>query len=776
MASPAELRLRAKDETKQGLQSAENNLNRLANTAQGAFSLIGKVGLGVAGVFGVIGGAAAAATAKHAAYAQEVQRIAQITSTSTQFVSEMGFAMKRAGLESDDLRDAIATMSEQLGDAIEGSDEQIKRFQRFGLEVKELQRLSPEEVFERVADGFSQIEDPAARTFAIMELFGGDIGNRLIPVMEGGAAGLREMREEARALGLSLDEEAAEGAVRFQDNLRRIQGVVQGVGHSIGNALIPPLNDLIERAFPYIQRGLEFITPLFTWAGEGVAWLGNQFFNLINEATGFLERTGVLSGLQALQEAFFQLSGEGGPVEELRLSLSGLWEAIQFAIGPAVTWLGEQWDAFWRFINEHPRQAITNIVTILQGWAEFMSEIFIFIGNVLRGDWAGAWNSLLRIAGRGVDLVEDVFRSFGETIRLFFPALDDPFVNSFIDMMNLILQYAESGFEGVLLAGNKMATALLSIISKGLVGQILNLFGPITPILQSLGHVGLIPDFETVKRQAELAIAQGLAGAGGLDIQTDLLERYTAPGTRSYPGVQSPDHLVRRYQREDPDFWRWRTQANLAIAGTSRTFGTAPRRVPTFSTAGTGGAVPGFTPGNPFTGPGFGGSGGGGESQEERAKREQLAQLRNDLRWATRERDINLRVSRMRAVAAQARALGTPDGDEFAREAEYQADQQLRQEADRQRRRTESQQRSSVGGPRRSLSRQPSGGRARTGDAFIPAGAGTGGGPTIIINNNFNFPNLVSARDQFIRTFQTFTESGEMDFFINSIIQAVGEA
>lgn len=61
-----------------------------------------------------------------------------------------------------------------------------------------------------------------------MELFGRS-GREMIPLLNQGAGGLREMAREARELGIVVSESFSRRAENFNDNLRRLKAALQGL-------------------------------------------------------------------------------------------------------------------------------------------------------------------------------------------------------------------------------------------------------------------------------------------------------------------------------------------------------------------------------------------------------------------------------------------------------------------------------------------------------------------------------------------------------------------
>jgi hypothetical protein len=167
------------------------------------------------------------------------------------------------------LRSVIDTADElrQLNKSIdEGSD----GFKRLGLDPKQF--TSTEQALKAVADRFAATADGAGKTAVAMDLFGRS-GAQLIPLLNQGSAGLREMGDEARRFGIVISSDAAKAAEVFNDNLTRLGAAARGVGVSLANELLPTLTAYTEEMLDGVR-----ITGSFR---EALATLGtiNPFRN-----------------------------------------------------------------------------------------------------------------------------------------------------------------------------------------------------------------------------------------------------------------------------------------------------------------------------------------------------------------------------------------------------------------------------------------------------------------------------------------------------------------
>lgn len=177
----------------------------------------------------------------------QFDKMALRTGLSTEALSEYAHAAEMCGASISDVEGAMRSMAAQLVAAQNGSSRAQKAFSILGLSVDAIAGRSPEEQFDAIARAISSIEDPTQRAGAALKIFG-SAGTSLLPLFAQGPDGLAKLREEARALGVSIDSETATLGANFTDSMTRLRAAVQGLGLAVSKLLTPYLVELANAA------------------------------------------------------------------------------------------------------------------------------------------------------------------------------------------------------------------------------------------------------------------------------------------------------------------------------------------------------------------------------------------------------------------------------------------------------------------------------------------------------------------------------------------------
>src|SRR5262245_10723232 len=118
-------------------------------------------------------------------------------------------------------------------------------FAALGVQIEDSsgQLRSQADVLTDIAKKFATYEDSAEKTALAVALFG-KAGAEMIPFLNQGAEGLARASEEAKKFGLIVSTEAAQAAEEFNDNLKRLQSINQGVWRTITTEALPALQKL----------------------------------------------------------------------------------------------------------------------------------------------------------------------------------------------------------------------------------------------------------------------------------------------------------------------------------------------------------------------------------------------------------------------------------------------------------------------------------------------------------------------------------------------------
>ncbi|MFH5881230.1 hypothetical protein [Liberiplasma polymorphum] len=283
------------------------------------FDKIGKLGSTLTKSVTVpILGAVSALTAfsvKAAYTADTIGDTAQKIGLSAEAFQEWNHVAKIMGSSTESLNKAFIKVNGILGDIATGNaDKVVDSLALIGLTVDDIKGKNADEAFEIISEALSKVEDEALRVGVANKFFGEKIGTELIPILSSEISTIRDLRQEARDLGIVTNEQAAQ-AGEFTDALDRTKQALSSLGVDIATTMMPILQSLI------IKVRDEMIPVVKDWVAK---WNG------LDSDTKKMIAT--LVGLVAAVGPVLAIVGKVGPLLNIvAMTLKGVGSAGLFA-------------------------------------------------------------------------------------------------------------------------------------------------------------------------------------------------------------------------------------------------------------------------------------------------------------------------------------------------------------------------------------------------------------------------------------------------------------
>lgn len=360
-----------------GLPVFTNSLKNVGHAVGGVGAAVGQSRdrlLGLGATLGITGAALGLFVNGYADATGAIGDTAERTGISRERFQELGFAAKLTGSSSEVLAGALQKMNLNVGAAAKGSKELTDMFSGLGIKLRNTDGSlkSTDEQFAMFVDRISKIKNPSLQAQAAVKVFGKS-ATELLPLIRGGSAGLQEMSDEARRLGIVLSDDAVRDGEAFGDILDTLKSAIVGVGNTIGTALVPELSKmatwLTETIVKYrpqieafatafardlpgnIERIVGFLGDLYNGIQpviSAIGWMADTFggANVVFAALGAYLGGGLLVSIYSLAVAF-----KGLGVAILTTPVGWFLAAIA-AVGAAAYIIYKNWDQIVAFFEE----------------------------------------------------------------------------------------------------------------------------------------------------------------------------------------------------------------------------------------------------------------------------------------------------------------------------------------------------------------------------------------------------------------------------------------
>ncbi len=193
----------------------------------------------------------------------EIGKKADAIGLTTDALQELRVVAEEAGVSQEALDNSMMQFSRRLGEARQGLGQARYALEELNISADTLAAMPLDQALQTVAEEMSKVGDATTRTALAQQLFGRS-GVPMLNLLREGADGMERMRENARELGIVIDEDLIRNAEAAENQLGLMSRVIDA---NVSEALI--------RLAPLLVRGSELLANF----ANNVSYLMGLFDN-----------------------------------------------------------------------------------------------------------------------------------------------------------------------------------------------------------------------------------------------------------------------------------------------------------------------------------------------------------------------------------------------------------------------------------------------------------------------------------------------------------------
>lgn len=214
-----------------GIKQVDRQLRQLDKQTQRSNSVFGKMEKTLTSLAGTLIAAFSvrevAAFTKAAIEAGDaIAKTAEKVGVSAAELQELRFAAKQSGVEANQLDMALQRFARRMGEAAKGTGELYKTTQQLGIEFKNADGTyqSTVQLLEQYAEAIGRASTQQEKLRLAFKAFDSE-GAALVNLLSNGSEKMRELREEAVLLGLTLTTGTTKAAEYLNDELNKLSTI-----------------------------------------------------------------------------------------------------------------------------------------------------------------------------------------------------------------------------------------------------------------------------------------------------------------------------------------------------------------------------------------------------------------------------------------------------------------------------------------------------------------------------------------------------------------------
>lgn len=270
-------------------KDAINSLNKVdkkGKTTGQKFAAIAKkgamIGAAVVGATAAAGGALLGMASKTAETTDRIDKMSQKIGLSREGFQEWDFIMSQSGMSVDQLQMGFKTLVTQVDQAVQGTGKGAESFKKLGVSVKDANGnvKDQETIFNESVVALQGMKDGTEKAKLANDLFGRS-GAEMMPLLNGAAGSVDEMKQKAHDLGLVLDDETIDAGVVFTDTMDQVKRSMGALVTNVGADVMPMFQTLLEWFIANMPAMREIAAAVFGAISSVVSVLADIFVNNI---------------------------------------------------------------------------------------------------------------------------------------------------------------------------------------------------------------------------------------------------------------------------------------------------------------------------------------------------------------------------------------------------------------------------------------------------------------------------------------------------------------
>jgi hypothetical protein len=180
----------------------------------------------------------------------ELNKLSQRTGITVESLSAIQNAAELADVSTEEFTGGIRKLNLALVEAQDGTSKTAQIFKALGVDTTR----GAEVALRGISTAFAQLPDGATKAAVATEIFG-RAGEKLIPLLNGGAGAIDQARAAAERYGTLISGKLAADSEQFNDNLTKLAQSSRSLGVSFANSLLPGLVTISDNLVRARERG-----------------------------------------------------------------------------------------------------------------------------------------------------------------------------------------------------------------------------------------------------------------------------------------------------------------------------------------------------------------------------------------------------------------------------------------------------------------------------------------------------------------------------------------
>lgn len=191
--------------------------------------------------------------AETAEAAEKIEQMSAKLGATPEQVQSLGAEAKLTGTDFEEMATQLERLQLSLAKAGEKASPAAAALKALGIDAQQFRALSPVAQVDALAESFSRYADGASKT-AIAQALLGRAGADMIPFLDKGAEGMRELNDAAQRTGVIMSGETISALAQTREHINEMSLAWQGLSQKIYAAVNPAIDAAVQALTRMLEK------------------------------------------------------------------------------------------------------------------------------------------------------------------------------------------------------------------------------------------------------------------------------------------------------------------------------------------------------------------------------------------------------------------------------------------------------------------------------------------------------------------------------------------
>lgn len=298
------------EKANESISKTEEKSKSLSEKLGDGIKTAGAWALGIGAAAAAIGGAMIGVASSSAETADRIDKMSSKIGLSKTAFQEWDYVLGQNGMDISKLETGMKTLTTAMDSANNGTNSSIENFKALGLtwEDGNGKLKSQEDMMNETITALAGMENGTEKARLATELFG-KAGVDMMPMINGGAKGIEDLKNRAHELGLVMSEESVTAGVVLGDTMDDVKKSFGAVATQIGVSVMPMvqlmlnwvlenmpvIQETIGNVVGFIQAAISVMVTIWEEHGETIKTVTITVFSVVQKVVE--TAMGVIQGI-----------------------------------------------------------------------------------------------------------------------------------------------------------------------------------------------------------------------------------------------------------------------------------------------------------------------------------------------------------------------------------------------------------------------------------------------------------------------------------------------